>query len=230
MKPSRATPPPTHVLSARPSAQRTCAKLCFLYRSARLFSRSRTKARSRAVGKVTAAGWEAAGPSSVSHGHCKQLDAHGRPLERGQRCQVSSLSSWSWGRRWEVGCGMSGVDGLGGARWRWLDPAGPGDGWGGAALPRVSAQSAPQKSHGSSRQPRIAATQTDQPLAQAFLQVACPFTAHGVLRAQPARVGVRGLRSPSGGCAGAPGSLGSPSMDGGHRDLSTLRCMREHEI
>lgn len=56
--------------------------MCFLYSSARLFSRSLTKARRLAVGKITAAGWELAGPSSVSHGHCRQLDADGRPLER----------------------------------------------------------------------------------------------------------------------------------------------------
>lgn len=55
--------------------------MCLLYSSARLFSRSRTKTRSRAVGKVTGAGREHAGPCSVSHGHCRQLDAQGRPLE-----------------------------------------------------------------------------------------------------------------------------------------------------
>lgn len=72
----------THTRPAGPGAQRTWARLCFLYSTARLFSRSRTKARRRAVGKVTAVGWEQAGTSSVSHGHCRQLDAHGRPLER----------------------------------------------------------------------------------------------------------------------------------------------------
>ena len=58
-----------------------------------------------------------------------------------------------------------------------------------ATLPGVRTQRAPEKSHRAAGQPRVAATQTDEPLAQGFLQVACPFTVHRVLRAQPARVG-----------------------------------------
>lgn len=84
-------PPPHTPRRAGPSTQHTWARLCFLYSSARLFSRSRTKARRRVVGKVTAEGWVQAGPSSVSHGHCRQLDAPGRPLEHG-----------GWRRRGEV--------------------------------------------------------------------------------------------------------------------------------
>lgn len=75
----------------------------------------------------------------------------------------------------------------------WVDWA-PGRGQGDelgrtSALPRVRTQRATEKSHGTSGQPRVAATQTDEPLAQGFLQVACPFTVHRVLCAQPARVG-----------------------------------------
>lgn len=62
VRPSRAhiAAPPRPVRSptrtAGPGTQCTWARLCFLYSSARLFSRSCTKARSRAVGKVTTEG------------------------------------------------------------------------------------------------------------------------------------------------------------------------------
>lgn len=63
VRPSRAHIAPPHprpvrspTRTAGPGTQCTCARLCFLYSSARLFSRSCTKARSRAVGKVTTEG------------------------------------------------------------------------------------------------------------------------------------------------------------------------------
>lgn len=91
--PQQGSPP--HTPAAKLDTQRTWARLCFLYSSARLFSRSPTKARSRVVRKVTAEGWELAGPSSVSHGHCRQLDAHGRPLEH-KGCEPHSGSQIGW--------------------------------------------------------------------------------------------------------------------------------------
>ena len=137
--------------------------MCFLYSSARLFSRSRTKTRRLVVGKVTAAGWELAGPSSVSHGLCRQLDAHGRTLEHteGQRLQRSHP------RR-------AGQRTGGWARQTW---------W--SCLPGVHTQCASEEGHSAPRQPGIAAAQLDEPLAQALLRVSRSLTAHRVLSAQP---------------------------------------------
>lgn len=70
-------------------------------------------------------------------------------------------------------------------------------GWGlgdRATLPGVHAQRALQEGHGSPGQPRVAATQQDEPFAQAFLHVSRALAAHWVLSAQPARERGRGLR------------------------------------
>lgn len=76
----------------------------------------------------------------------------------------------------------------------------------GRALPGLGAQSAAQEGHGAPGQPRVAAAQPDQPLAQSSLQVACTLAAHRVLGAQPAQVaGAQALRSPS---SGRPGRRG----------------------
>lgn len=74
-------------------------------------------------------------------------------------------------------------------------------GWGlgdRATLPGVRAQRALQEGHGSPGQPWVAATQQDEPFAQAFLHVSCALAAHWVLGTQPARERGRRLKSQGG--------------------------------
>lgn len=61
---------------------------------------------------------------------------------------------------WELGLGTAGWKGMVG-----MDGVGN-------TLPGVRAQRALKKGHGATRQPSVAAAEQDEPLAQAFLQVA----------------------------------------------------------
>lgn len=76
-----------------------------------------------------------------------------------------------------------------------MSTTGGGGEGGRATLPGVCAECTLKKGHGSPRQPRIAATQQDEPLAQAFLHVSHALAAHWVLCAQPVQERDRGVRS-----------------------------------
>ena len=83
-----------------------------------------------------------------------------------------------------AGAGHSGVSTMGG--WEVGDKT---------TLPRVCTQCTLQEGQGAPRQPSIAATQQDEPFAQASLHVSSALAAHRVLGTQPTQVRHRGLGS-----------------------------------